>query len=53
LVLRLPLTRKLSRCLYIAFFVRGKQELIWQGEGVGYLQTERTKKRINEFVCKI
>jgi hypothetical protein len=32
-----------------------KQELIWQGEGVGYITQNRTdkEKRINEFVAKI
>jgi hypothetical protein len=31
-----------------------KQELIWQGEGVGYItKIEDKEKRINEFVAKI
>jgi len=32
-----------------------KKELIWEGEGVGYLTQNRSKKEavINEFVAKI
>lgn len=41
--------------LFIDFIDAKKQELIWQGEGVGYLTQSRAdkEKRINEFVAKI
>lgn len=41
--------------LFIDFFDTKKNELIWQGEGVGYLTQDRSKKEavINEFVAKI
>lgn len=41
--------------LYIDLIDAKKQELIWQGEGVGYLTQNREdkEKRINEFVAKI
>jgi len=41
--------------LYIDLIDAKKKELIWQGEGVGYLTQNRSEKeaRINEFVAKI
>lgn len=41
--------------LFIDFVDTKKNELIWQGEGVGYLTQDRSKKEavINEFVAKI
>lgn len=41
--------------LFIDFIDTKKNELIWQGEGVGYLTQDRSKKEavINEFVAKI
>lgn len=41
--------------LFIDFVDVKKNELVWQGEGVGYLTQDRTKKEdvINEFVSKI
>jgi hypothetical protein len=41
--------------LYIDFIDAKKKELIWQGEGVGYLTENREakEKQINEFVSKI
>lgn len=41
--------------LYIDLIDAKKKELIWQGEGVGYLTQNRSGKeaRINEFVSKI
>lgn len=41
--------------LYIDLIDARKNELIWQGEGVGYLTENRKEKekRINEFVAKI
>ncbi|WP_338408761.1 DUF4136 domain-containing protein [uncultured Flavobacterium sp.] len=41
--------------LYVDLIDAQKKELVWEGEGVGYLTQNRTKKeeRINEFVAKI
>lgn len=41
--------------LYIDIIDNKRKELIWQGEGVGYLTQNRSKKEaiINEFVAKI
>ena len=41
--------------LFIDFVDTKKNELVWQGEGVGYLTQDRSKKEalINEFVAKI
>jgi Domain of unknown function (DUF4136) len=41
--------------LYIDLIDAKKKELIWEGEGVGYLTQNRSKKEavINEFVAKI
>jgi hypothetical protein len=41
--------------LFIDLIDTKKNELIWQGEGVGYLTQDRSKKEavINEFVAKI
>jgi hypothetical protein len=41
--------------LYVDLIDAQKKELIWQGEGVGYLSQNRSDKeeRINEFVAKI
>ena len=41
--------------LFIDFIDAKKNELVWQGEGVGYLTQDRSKKEalINEFVTKI
>lgn len=41
--------------LFIDFVDAKKNELIWQGEGVGYLNQNRSQKEtiINEFVAKI
>ena len=41
--------------LFIDFVDAKKKELVWQGEGVGYLTQDRSKKEevINEFVAKI
>jgi hypothetical protein len=41
--------------LYIDLIDARKKELVWQGEGVGYLTENRDKKeqQINEFVAKI
>ncbi len=41
--------------LYIDLIDAKKKELIWEGEGVGYLTQNRSQKeaRINEFVAKI
>lgn len=41
--------------LFIDIIDTKKKELIWQGEGVGYLTQNRSNKeeRINEFVAKI
>ena len=41
--------------LYIDLIDAKKKELVWQGEGVGYLTEDRRDKeqRINEFVTKI
>lgn len=41
--------------LFIDLIDAKKKELIWQGEGVGYLSQNRSDKeaRINEFVAKI
>ena len=41
--------------LFIDLIDAKKKELVWQGEGVGYLTENRSEKekRINEFVAKI
>ncbi len=41
--------------LYIDLIDAKKKELIWEGEGIGYLTQNRSKKEavINEFVAKI
>lgn len=41
--------------IFIDFIDTKKNELVWQGEGVGYLTEDRSKKEavINEFVAKI
>jgi len=41
--------------LFIALIDSKKNELVWQGEGVGYIDQDRSKKEaiINEFVAKI
>ena len=41
--------------LYIDLIDAKKKELVWQGEGVGYLTENRNEKekQINEFVAKI
>lgn len=41
--------------LYIDLIDASRKELVWQGQGVGYLTTNMDKKeaRINEFVLKI
>lgn len=41
--------------LFIDLIDAKKNELVWQGEGVGYLTQDRSKKEaiINEFVAKI
>ena len=41
--------------LFIDFIDTKKNELVWQGEGVGYLDPDRSRKEalINEFVSKI
>jgi Domain of unknown function (DUF4136) len=41
--------------LYIDLIDAKKKELVWQGEGVGYLTENRKEKekQINEFVAKI
>ena len=41
--------------LFIDLIDTKKNELVWQGEGVGYLAQDRSKKEavINEFVAKI
>ena len=41
--------------LYIDLIDAKKKELVWQGEGIGYLTENRSEKekRINEFVAKI
>jgi hypothetical protein len=41
--------------LYIDLIDAKKKELIWEGEGVGYLTEDRERKeiKINEFVAKI
>jgi hypothetical protein len=41
--------------LYIDLIDAKKKELVWQGEGIGYLTENRAKKEsiINEFVSKI
>lgn len=41
--------------LFIDFIDTKKKELIWQGEGVGYLTQDRSQKEvvINDFVAKI
>ena len=41
--------------LFIALIDAKKNELVWQGEGVGYLTQDHSKKEalINEFVAKI
>jgi len=41
--------------LFIALIDAKKNELVWQGEGVGYIDQDRSKKEalINEFVSKI
>lgn len=41
--------------LFIDFVDTKKNELVWQGEGVGYLTQDRSKKEavINDFVAKI
>lgn len=41
--------------LFIDLIDTKKNELVWQGEGVGYLTQDRSKKEavINEFVAKI
>ena len=41
--------------LYIDLIDAKKKELVWQGEGEGYLTKVRSEKaaRINEFVSKI
>lgn len=48
-------SRSTEGTLYIDLIDAKKKELIWQGEGVGYLTQNRSKKeaRINEFVAKI
>lgn len=41
--------------LFIDFVDTKKNELVWQGEGIGYLTQDRSKKEavINDFVSKI
>ena len=41
--------------LYIDLIDAKKKELVWQGEGIGYLTNNRNEKEkvINEFVTKI
>lgn len=41
--------------LFIDFVDTKKNELVWQGEGIGYLTQDRSKKEavINDFVTKI
>jgi hypothetical protein len=39
--------------LYIDLIDAKKKELIWEGEGIGYLTKDRAKEiKINEFVAK-
>ena len=48
-------TRTTEGTLFIDIIDANKKELIWQGEGNGYLtkRTEDKEARINEFVAKI
>jgi len=52
---RTYVTTSTQGTLYIDLIDAKKKELIWQGEGVGYLTENRDKKeaQINEFVTKI
>jgi hypothetical protein len=52
---RTYVTSSTEGTLYIDLIDAQKKELIWEGEGVGYLTEIRTKKesQINEYVAKI
>lgn len=52
---RTYVTSSTEGTLYIDLIDAKKKELVWEGEGVGYLTENRTKKesQINEFVAKI
>jgi hypothetical protein len=39
--------------LYIDLIDANKKELIWQGQGTGYLSQNKKEERIQEFVGKI
>jgi len=39
--------------LYIDLIDAGKKELVWQGQGTGYLSQNKKEERIQEFVTKI
>jgi len=39
--------------LYIDLIDANKKELVWQGQGTGYLSQRKKEERINEFVSKI
>jgi hypothetical protein len=52
---RTYVTTSTEGTLYIDLIDAQKKELVWEGEGVGYLTEIRTKKesQINEYVAKI
>jgi hypothetical protein len=52
---RTYVTSSTEGTLYIDLIDAKKKELIWEGEGIGYLTENRSKKeeQINEFVAKI
>jgi len=52
---RTYVTSSTEGTLYIDLIDAKKKELVWQGEGVGYLTKNRSEKeeQINEFVSKI
>lgn len=52
---RTYVTSSTEGTLYIDLIDAKKKELVWQGEGVGYLTENRSEKekQINEFVSKI
>jgi hypothetical protein len=52
---RTYVTTSTEGTLYIDLIDAKKKELVWQGEGVGYLTENRDRKegQINEFVAKI
>ncbi|MDX1278966.1 DUF4136 domain-containing protein [Oceanihabitans sediminis] len=46
-------TRNTEGVLYIDLIDASKKELVWQGQGTGYLSQNKKEERIQEFVTKI